>query len=81
MLSKSFTASALLLALTSSVTAQCIITPALGITGTPKASDVQHPSDSGPCGSMSISQYIDSSTPVQAEASGQFKVTIQGFDT
>jgi hypothetical protein len=81
MLSKSFTASVFLLALTSSVTAQCIITPALGVTGTPKASDVQHPSDSGPCGNVSISQNLESSTPVVADSSGKFHVTIQNFDT
>ncbi|KAN0125544.1 hypothetical protein V8E52_000751 [Russula decolorans] len=81
MLSKSFTASILLLALTSSVTAQCAISPALGVTGTPGTSDVQHPSESAPCGSIPIGQNIDSATTIPANENGLFEPTITNFNT
>ena len=81
MFSKSFTASILLLALTSSVTADCVIAPALGVSGTPGASNVQHPSDSAPCGSIPIGSNIDSASTIQADGSGQFKPSIMNFGT
>ena len=52
--SKPFITASIVLALTSSVTADCVITPALGVSGTPGASNVQYPSDSAPCGSIPI---------------------------
>jgi hypothetical protein len=80
MLSKSFTASIFLLALTSSVTADCVISPALGAPN-PVASDVQHPSDGAPCGNIPIAQNLDTSTTIQADSSGNFFPTIQNFET
>jgi len=81
MLSKSFTASLFLLALTSSVNANAVVAPCLGVQGTPGATDVQHPSDASPCGSISISQNLDTSNAIQADSSGQFKPSITNFDT
>jgi len=81
MLSKSFAASLFLLGLTSSVTADGVVTPALGVSGNPATSNVQHPSDSAPCGTIPISQNIDSSTPIQADGNGQFKPSITNFNT
>jgi hypothetical protein len=80
MFSKSFTASIFLLALTSSVTAQCVITPALGASD-PGASDVQHPTDSAPCGNINIGQNLDTSTPIPADTNGQFSPSIKNFQT
>ncbi len=83
MLSKSFTASILLLALTSSANAQdgSVISPALGISGTPGSGDIQKPSDGAPCGDTSIPQNIDGSTPVVAGTNGQFIVSAINFGT
>jgi hypothetical protein len=80
MFSKSFTASIFLLALTSSVTADCVIAPALGATD-PGASDVQHPTDGAPCGNIPIAQNLDISTPLQADTSGRFFPIITNFET
>ena len=81
MFSKSFTASLFLLALTSSVTADTgsCVSPALGVSGTPGASDVQHPSDNAPCGNIPIAQNIGTSTPLSADSNGLFKPTITNF--
>ncbi|KAI0274094.1 hypothetical protein BGY98DRAFT_1117941 [Russula aff. rugulosa BPL654] len=83
MLFKSFTASLFLLALTSSVNAQeeegCAISPAMGVSGTPGASDIQQPSDDAPCGNVNITQNLDTSEAVQADSNGQFKVSVIGF--
>ena len=79
---KSFTASLFLLALTSSVNAQeegCAISPAMGVSGTPGAGDIQQPSDDAPCGNVNITQNLDTSEAVQADSNGQFKVSIIGF--
>jgi len=81
MLSKSFTASIFLLALTSSVNAQCVVTPPLGSSGNPTAGDVQQPSSSAPCGSIPIAQNLDSSEAVKADTSGNFVVSITNFGT
>ncbi|KAF8504834.1 hypothetical protein F5888DRAFT_792560 [Russula emetica] len=79
MLSKSFTASILLLALTSSVNAQCVFSPPFGGSGNPAASDVQQPSSDTPCGKTSISQNIDTSSAVNADADGQFTISAINF--
>jgi hypothetical protein len=78
MLSKSFTSSIFFLALTSSVTANSVIAPALGVSN-PGASNVQQPSDNTPCGSIPIAQNIDSSTPIKADGNGQFAPSITNF--
>ena len=81
MFSKSFTASLFLLALTSFVNADCVITPALGVSGNPGTGNVQQPSSAAPCGNIPISKNIDSSTPIQADGNGQFKPSITNFAT
>ena len=82
MLFKSLTASFLLLALTSVNADQggCVVSPPLGITGTPGSSDVLQPSSNAPCGKAPISQYIDASTTVQADTTGKFKVSMINFE-
>ena len=69
MLSKSF-AAFILLVLASSVNADFVAEPAMGVSGTPVAGDVQHPSTGNPCGTPSIPQNIDSSSCVQADTDG-----------
>ncbi|KAF8504836.1 hypothetical protein F5888DRAFT_1658984 [Russula emetica] len=81
MLSKSSAASIFLLALTSSVNAQCVVTPPLGGSGKPTAGDVQQPFSVTPCGSIPIAQNIDSSEAVKADTSGKFIVSIINFGT
>ena len=81
MLSKSFATSIFLLALTSSVNANGIITPALGVSGSPGSSDVQHPSDTAPCGTIPIAQNLDTSTAIQADGNGKFTPSITNFAT
>jgi len=85
MLSKSFIATIfLVVALTSSANAAdsgCIITPALGISGSPEANDVQKPLDNAPCGGIDIAQKIDSSEPITADGTGQFTPSIKNFGT
>jgi hypothetical protein len=87
MLSKSFVAASIfLLALTSSVDAQAsaqqgsFIIPGLGVSGTPGSGDVQNPSNAAPCGDIPITaQNLANSNPVQADASGVFKVSVMNF--
>jgi hypothetical protein len=81
MLSKSFVASVFLLALTSSVNANCVITPALGVSGDPAAGNVQHPSSAAPCGDIPIGSNLDSSSTIQADTNGQFTPSITNFAT
>ncbi|KAF8462640.1 hypothetical protein DFH94DRAFT_787900, partial [Russula ochroleuca] len=68
-----------LLVLTSSANAQAIVVPALGVNGSPGMGDVQHPSADKPCGNVTISQDLDYSTPVAADASGNFSPSITNF--
>ena len=49
--------------------------PALGVKGTPKRSDVQRPSTAKPCGTINPATTIDTSTAVAAGADGS--VTFQ----
>ncbi len=80
MLFKSFTASIFLLALTSSVNAQgIVVTPPMGVSGDPASGDVQHPSNSAPCGDKPIAQNIDTSNTVQAGTDGTFNVHVTNF--
>jgi hypothetical protein len=76
--SKSFTAS-ILLALTSSVNAQCLFSPPFGGSGYPAASDVQQPSSDTPCGKISIPQNLDTSNAVNAGTDGQFTISAINF--
>lgn len=80
MFSKSFIAPIFLLALTSSVNAHAGITPALGVKGNLARSDVQRPSTAQPCGNINIAQNLDTSTAVNADASGNFLPSITNFN-
>ncbi|KAF7371209.1 hypothetical protein MSAN_00756500 [Mycena sanguinolenta] len=65
----SYTA-AIFLALAARTIAHAIPSPALGVRGTPTRADVQRPSTSQPCGSVSIAKSIDNSTAVPVEQDG-----------
>ena len=80
MFSKSFIAAIFLLALTSSVNAEIVITPALGVKGKPERSDAQRPSQAKPCGNINIAQKLDTSIAVKANADGSFTTKIIGFN-
>jgi len=80
MFSKSFIAPLFFLALTSSVNAHAAVTPALGVKGTPKRSDVQRPSNANPCGKINIAQTLDSSTAIPANVNGTFSPTVINFN-
>jgi hypothetical protein len=86
MLFNSVTASIFLLALTSSVNAQAtgspqsgsVFAPALG-NPNPGLSDVQHPSDTTPCGDKPIGSNLDTSTPIAVGSNGQFSIQVTSF--
>jgi hypothetical protein len=84
MLFNSFTASIFVLALTSSINAAatgesgCVFAPALG-NPDPGLSDVQHPSNTAPCGGQTIGSNLDSSTPVAVGSNLQFKIQVTSF--
>ncbi|OJT04055.1 hypothetical protein TRAPUB_5291 [Trametes pubescens] len=84
MFSKSLISSVVLcLGLVLQASAHAIITPALGITGRPAIrADVQRPA--GPtaeCGTISIPDNLDTSTPAVADAAGIVNLTITNFNT
>jgi hypothetical protein len=79
MFSKSLAASILLLVLTSSVNADFVFGPALGVQGNPVQGDVQRPPSGKPCGGMAISENVKNSTCAKAEANGNFPVAIHSF--
>jgi hypothetical protein len=76
MISKSFVA---LIFLFASVNAQVCMNPALGVSGTPSAQDVQNPTDAKPCGDINIAQNLETSTPIQADQDGKFSPSIISF--
>ena len=77
--SKSFVATAILAAsLSLEASAQAIITPALGLSGTSQ-SDAQQPSTASPCGSVDISSVFDSAQAITA-SDDVFTATITNFD-
>jgi hypothetical protein len=79
MFSKSFIVPVFLLALTSSVNAQALISPPIGVRGKPEEGDVQSPSPSNPCSNVNITQGLDTSTTVKANADGTFSASIENF--
>jgi hypothetical protein len=80
MFSKSLIASIFLLASISSANAHAGVNPALGVKGQMVRSDVQRPSANTPCGTVNVAQNLDSSTAVQADASGNFSPSITDFN-
>ncbi|PSS36964.1 hypothetical protein EW026_g2070 [Hermanssonia centrifuga] len=80
MFSKVFCTLALVMGLTLQVQAHAIISPALGVTGTPVRNDVQRPSTASPCGSVNIAKTLDTTTPIVAAADGSFTTNITNFN-
>jgi len=80
MFSKLFTSAALVLALSLQVNAHAAIAPALGVAGAPVRNDVQRPSAAAGCGKVNAASTIDTSTPVVADATGKFTVTVTNFN-
>jgi len=52
---------------------------ALGVDGTPVRGDVQRPSESSPCGTISLDK-IDSSTPIPVDSSGVLNPNVINFN-
>ncbi|KAJ7600801.1 hypothetical protein C8J56DRAFT_724160, partial [Mycena floridula] len=80
MFSKALSSMVLVLAVVSQVSAHAAIAPALGVKGAPVRNDVQRPSTAAPCGKINVASTIDTSTPVVADASGNFAVTVTDFN-
>ncbi|KAJ7125755.1 hypothetical protein C8R43DRAFT_1240616 [Mycena crocata] len=80
MFSSVFTSAALVLALVIQANAHAMTSPALGISGLPKRSDVQRPSNKSPCGKVDIASTIDKSTAVAAQADGSVFLNITNFN-
>ena len=71
---------ALLLGLSLQVHSHAIITPALGVNGTPTRNNVQRPSTANKCGNVNVASLINTSKAVTADASGNFAVTVTNFN-
>lgn len=80
MFSKLLTCATLVLVLVLQAHAHAAIAPVLGVTGAPRRSDVQRPSNVKPCGRTNIAANIDGSTPVAAAADGTFTTTVTNFN-
>jgi hypothetical protein len=80
MFSQVFKVAAIVLALSFQVHSHALVSPVLGVTGTPQRSDVQTPSNGSPCGSTSVNANIDTSKPVVAAADGTFVVGVTNFN-
>lgn len=80
MFSKFFVVVPFVLGLTLQASAHAIISPALGVTGTPVRNDVQRPSKQAPCGTVDIAQTINTTTPIVAAADGSFATNITNFN-
>jgi len=82
MFPKIWTSSVLVLALCLQVAAHAVVSPPLGVKGTPKRADAQQPSQGSPCGPdvKNITSAIDSSTTVLADATGSFQVNATSFN-
>jgi len=81
MFSKVWTSAALLLALSLQANAHAIVSPALGVSGTPVRNDVKRPSAASPCGAgVNVASALDSSTAVTASAAGVVDATGTNFN-
>ncbi|KAJ3544542.1 hypothetical protein NM688_g5728 [Phlebia brevispora] len=69
-----------ILGLVLQVSAHAIISPALGVTGTPVRNDVQRPTTQAPCGNVNIAQAIGTTTPINAAADGTFTTNVTNFN-
>jgi len=82
MFSKIWASCVLVSVLCLEVTAHAIVSPALGVQGTPVKADVQQPNNASPCGPniKDIASAIDSATVVSADAHGSFHFTATSFN-
>ncbi|THH21604.1 hypothetical protein EUX98_g8335 [Antrodiella citrinella] len=80
MLFNLISASVLVFGLALQAQGHAIISPALGVTGTPVRNDVQQPSSAKECGNVNIASTLGSTTPIVANADGSFNATIQNFN-
>lgn len=82
MFSKIWVSCVLVSVLCLQVTAHAIVSPALGINGTPVRADAQQPSTQSPCGKLvtNITSAIDSAMAVPVDKNGSFQVKAQNFN-
>ena len=81
MFSRVFAIATVIVTLSVQAQAHAVISPALGVTGTPQRLDAQIPLKVLPCGlKANIAGDIDTATPVVAAANGSFAVTITNFN-
>ena len=78
--SKLYFVAALVLGASIQAHAHAIISPALGVTGTPVRNDVQRPSKAAECGNVNIATDLNTVTPIVAKADGSFAATITNFN-
>lgn len=69
------------LGLSLQASAHAIISPALGVNGTPVRNDVQRPSKNAECGNVNIANTINTSGSVQLSSTGTFNANITNFNT
>jgi hypothetical protein len=76
-----FVLSAFVLALVSQAYGHAAVSPMVGVTGTPKRSDVKRPNTANPCGAgVNVAQALNSAQAVTAAADGSFTVTAIAFN-
>jgi hypothetical protein len=80
MFAKICASSLLVSALCLQVTAHALISPGLGFPANPTRSNVQRPSSKNPCGNIDIASQISTSTPVIADANGEFQANVTSFN-
>jgi len=81
MFAKICASSLLVSALCLQVTAHALISPGLGFPANPTRSNVQRPSNKNPCGNIGdIASQITTSTPVIADANGEFQADVTSFN-
>lgn len=69
------------LSLSLQVSAHAIISPALGVNGTPVRNDVQRPSQNAECGNVNIANTINTSGSVPLSSTGTFNANITNFNS
>jgi len=81
MFAKIFASSLLVSALCLQVTAHALVSPGLGFPANPTRANVQRPSSKNPCGKVGdIATLITTSTPVSADANGEFQADVTSFN-
>lgn len=80
MLFKLLSVSSLVFGLALQAQGHAIISPALGVSGTPTRNDVQRPSKNSPCGNVDIASALTTATPITVNADGTFTATVTNFN-